>query len=50
MKGQPEEVGRNAAHEEELQQIAKVPLVGRDKWDEVPAVGELEKQLAILGG
>ena len=25
MKGQPEEVGRNAAHEEELQQIAKVP-------------------------
>ena len=24
VKGQPEEVGRNAAHEEELQQIAKV--------------------------
>ena len=42
MKGQPEEVGRNAAHEEELQQIAKVPpLAGiRDKWE---VVGELEK-------
>ena len=30
VKGQPEEVGRNAAHEEELQQIAKVPLVGME--------------------
>lgn len=52
VKGQPEEVGRNAAHEEELQQIAKVPPLQRqgicERWAS-SCLGSCKNNWQLLG-